>query len=76
MNIHVVGGTLIASALLAGATLSNQSLANQFLAQTKDTNVSAPQSAAPNTHRASPKHRYWRFRGGRHPHYGSRRVRT
>jgi hypothetical protein len=22
------------------------------------------------------KHRYWRHRGGTHPHYGSRRVRT
>lgn len=71
MNIQLVGGTLIIGALLAIAPLSNQSLA-----QTKDTKVSAPQSVTPNTHRASPKHRYWRFRGGKHPHYGSRRVRT
>ncbi|HVX77473.1 MAG TPA: hypothetical protein VHB49_15175 [Bradyrhizobium sp.] len=71
MNIHVVGGTLIVSALLVVAPLSNQPLA-----QTKDIGVSAPQSFVPNTSRASPKHRYWRFRGGKHPHYGSRRVRT
>ena len=22
------------------------------------------------------KHRYWRHRGGKHPHFGSRRIRT
>lgn len=71
MNIQVAGGTLILGALLAIAPPSNRSLA-----QAKDTTAAAPQSATPNAHRASPKHRYWRFRGGRHPHYGSRRVRT
>jgi hypothetical protein len=71
MNIHAIGGTLIVTALLAAAPLSHQSMA-----QTNDAKVSAPPSTAPNTTRASPKHRYWRFRGGRHPHYGSRRVRT
>ena len=70
MNIQTIGGTLIIGALLAIAP------SNRSPAETKDTNVSAPQSAAPSTHRASPKHRYWRFRGGKHPHYGSRRVRT
>ena len=72
MNIQIIGGTLIVGALLAIAPPSNRSLA-QTLAQ-KDTTVSAPQSV--NTHRATPKHRYWRFRGGKHPHYGSWRVRT
>jgi hypothetical protein len=72
MNIQIIGGTLIVGALLAIAPPSNRSLA-QTLAQ-KDTTVSTPQSV--NTHRATPKHRYWRFRGGKHPHYGSRRVRT
>ena len=71
MNIRVLGGTLIVSALLAVAPLSNRSLA-----QTNDANVSVQQSVSPNTRRASPKHRYWRFRGGKHPHYGSRRVHT
>jgi hypothetical protein len=77
MNIPVVGGTLIVGALLAITSLSNRSLfSNQSLAQTNDAKVSAPQSVPPNTMRATPKHRYWRFRGGKHPHYGSRRVRT
>jgi hypothetical protein len=71
MKIRALGGTLIVSALLAVAPLSTPSLA-----QTDDAKVSAPQSAAPNTTRATPKHRYWRFRGGKHPHYGSRRVGT
>jgi hypothetical protein len=70
MNIRIVVGTLIVGALLALAP------SNRCLAETKDTNVSSPQNPAPSTHRASPKHRYWRFRGGKHPHYGSRRVRT
>jgi hypothetical protein len=71
MKIRAIGGILIAGALLAVAPLSNRSLA-----QTNDPNVSAPHNVTPNTKRATPKHRYWRFRGGRHPHYGSRRVRT
>jgi hypothetical protein len=70
MIIRILGGTLIVGALLALAP------SNTSLAETKDTNVTTPQSPAPSTHRASPKHRYWRFRGGKHPHYGSRRVRT
>ncbi len=71
MNIQAIGGTLIISALLAAAPLSSRSLA-----QTSDASVSAQQNATPHTNRASPKHRYWRFRGGKHPHYGSRRTRT
>jgi hypothetical protein len=51
MNIQIVDGTLIVGALLAIAP------SNRSLAESKDTNVSAPQSAVPNTHRASPKHR-------------------
>ena len=70
MKIRVLGA-LAVIAFLAAAPLSNRSLA-----QTNDAKVSAPQSATPNTTRATPKHRYWRFRGGKHPHYGSRRVRT
>lgn len=71
MNVQTVGGTLIIGTLLAFAPLSNRSLG-----QTNDANVSAPQSVTTSNTRASPKHRYWRFRGGKHPHYGSRRVRT
>ena len=71
MNIRMTG-----SALITGALLAVTPLANRSLAQTNETHVPAAQSVTPNTHRATPKHRYWRFRGGRHPHYGSRRVRT
>lgn len=71
MNIQAIGCTLIIGVLLTVAPLSSRSLA-----QGNDANVSAPQNATPHTNRASPKHRYWRFRGGKHPHYGSRRVRT
>ena len=54
------------------------------LAQTKDSGVTAPKEtgaaaskdARPNTNTNPTKHRYWRHRGGVHPHYGSRRVRT
>ena len=70
MKIRVLGA-LTVSVFLAAAPVSNRSQA-----QTNDAKVSAPQSATPNTTRATHKHRYWRFRGGKHPHYGSRRVRT
>jgi len=70
MNLYIVGGTLIVGALLAAVPLSNQ-----CLAQTNDAKASAPQRTTSNATRATWKHRYWRFRGGKHPHYGSRRVR-
>jgi hypothetical protein len=41
----------------------------------KEGGASAPKSATPNTNTNPTKHRYWRHRGGRHPHFGSRRVR-
>jgi hypothetical protein len=47
------------------------------LAQSNDKAVAAPKDrATPNTNTNPVKHRYWRHRGGVHPHYGSRRVRT
>ncbi len=69
MRIQALG-TLMFSALLAAAPLSSRSLA-----QTNDSKLSAPH-VTPSTTRATPKHRYWRFRGGKHPHYGSRRLGT
>jgi len=71
MNVHVAGGTLIIGALL---TIAPPSV--RCLAQSDSAKASAPRSVNADTTRASPKHRYWRFRGGTHPHYGSRRVRT
>lgn len=38
--------------------------------------ATAPAAAAPNTNTNPTKHRHWRHRGGSHPHYGSRRLRT
>ena len=69
MNIKVVAGTLIVSALLMAAPSSSP-----CLAQSQEVAVAASTSASKNV--GSTKHRYWRHRGGRHPHYGSRRVRT
>jgi hypothetical protein len=79
MNISTICGVLV----LVGST-AVIAPTNASLAQTSDKAVSAPKdagavaatSATPNTNTNPAKHRYWRHRGGRHPHYGSRRVRT
>ncbi|MEH2517689.1 hypothetical protein V1279_003262 [Bradyrhizobium sp. AZCC 1610] len=79
MNTRAVCGALIMSGLVAVAAPSNLSLAQSTdtgVSAPKDTGASAPKSATPNTNMNPTKHRYWRQRGGRHPHYGSRRVRT
>lgn len=78
MNVRTVCGALI----LAGSIAAAQPISSQ--AQTTDPAASvpkpvttpAPNAAAPNTNTNPTKHRYWRHRGGSHPHYGSRRVRT
>jgi len=78
MNVRAVCGALIMSGLVAVAVPSSLSLAqpnNTGESATKDAGASAPKSATPNTNVTPRKHRYWRHRGGRHPHYGSRRVR-
>ncbi len=68
MNVRAIWGALIIGASVAIAAPGTPSLA-----QSNNPSVSAPGSAMA---RATPwKHRYWRHRGGRHPHYGSRRVR-
>jgi hypothetical protein len=71
MNIRGVVGMLIVGVVAAIAAPSSPSLA-----QSTDQGAAAPKSAAPNTNMNPHKHRYWRHRGGTHPHYGSRRVRT
>ncbi|MET4176590.1 hypothetical protein ABIB99_007710 [Bradyrhizobium sp. LA6.1] len=78
MNVRTICGALI----LAGSIATAQSTSSQ--AHTTDPAASvpkqvttpAPSTAAPNTNTNPTKHRYWRHRGGSHPHYGSRRVRT
>jgi hypothetical protein len=79
MNIRTMCRTLILGGLVTVSAPSPSSLA-----QPKDSGVTAPKEtgAAPstgasvNTNTNPTKHRYWRHRGGRHPHYGSRRVGT
>ena len=68
MSIKVVG------ALMIGALLTLAACPSRGLAQAHQIVAAASTSASPNV--GSTKHRYWRHRGGKHPHYGSRRVRT
>jgi len=69
MNMRLVPGALVIGGLIAIATPSNSSLA-----QSNDPGLSTSKRVTTN---ASPKkHRYWRHRGGKHPHFGSRRIRT
>jgi hypothetical protein len=79
MNIQAVYRTLILGALAAVAAPSPLALAqpkDNTVAAPKQTGPAAPSDARPNTNTNPVKHRYWRHRGGKHPHYGSRRVRT
>jgi hypothetical protein len=71
MNIRLVCSALIIGALTAVAVPQNLSVA-----QSNDQKASAQGSVAPNMNTTPRKHRYWRHSGGRHPHYGSRRVRA
>ena len=57
------------------AQLSAQSNAPSASAP-KDAGAVSPGNAVSNTNTNPTKHRYWRHRGGKHPHFGSRRVRT
>jgi hypothetical protein len=67
---------LVCSALIIGALTTVTVPQNLSVAQSNDQGASAPESATPNRNMTPHKHRYWRHSGGRHPHYGSRRVRT
>ncbi|MEH2481836.1 hypothetical protein V1282_005193 [Nitrobacteraceae bacterium AZCC 2146] len=69
MNIRLLYGALIVGVMAVVMAPPNLSVA-----QSKDQGVSASRSVSQNTN--PHKHRYWRHRGGKHPHFGSRRVRT
>jgi hypothetical protein len=69
MNIRTVCGALILGGLVVVAAPPSPSLAQN------DAGASAPKRTTPNTNTNPTKHRYWRHRGGKHPHFGSRRVR-
>lgn len=79
MNIRTLCGVMVMGGLMVVAAPSSVSLAQSNDAGAsagKDGGASAPRSAAPSNVMTPTKHRYWRHRGGRHPHYGSRRVRS
>jgi hypothetical protein len=67
---------LVCSALIIGALTAVTVPQSLSVAQSNDQGASAPKSATPNRNMTPHKHRYWRHSGGRHPHYGSRRVRA
>ncbi|QOZ08020.1 hypothetical protein [Bradyrhizobium sp. CCBAU 51765] len=78
MNIHPIGRALVLGGLVAVImpSLSVAQPKDSTATPQKETGAVAPKEVAPNTNANPFKHRYWRHRGGRHPHYGSRRVRT
>ena len=65
---------LLCSALVGGGLIAIAAPSNPGFAQSDDQGSSAAKRAA--TTVTPHKHRHWRFRGGKHPHYGSRRVGT
>jgi hypothetical protein len=78
MNVQTIYSALALAALLAIAqpTLSQAQSADTTTSVRKPAAAPTGTAASSNV-RANPrKHRYWRHRGGSHPHYGSRRVRT
>ena len=61
--------------MMAVATPSTPSLAQSTdTCLATNTGASASKNAAPNTNMTPTKRRRWRHQGGRHPHFGSRRV--
>ena len=78
MKIQNVCRTLTLVGLLAAApvNLSMAQSSGPGAPAAKESATSASEKVAPNRNMNPTKHRHWRHRGGRHPHYGSRPVRT
>ncbi len=79
MNIPTVCGALIIgglAAMIAPTTVSRAQSNEKGVLAPKETGASTAANSTPNTNTNPTKHRHWRHRGGAHPHYGSRRVRT
>lgn len=74
MNIRVVRGALVFGGLRATALPLDVSLAYSNGPGVSARGESMPESAKQNTNTNQVKHRYWRHRGGRHPHYGRRAL--
>jgi len=71
MNMRLVPGALVIGGLIAVAVAVPS---KSSLAQSNDPGLST--STRVTTNALPKKHRYWRHRGGKHPHFGSRRIRT
>ena len=79
MNIPTVCRALILgglAAMIAPTTMSLAQSNDKAVSAPKENGASTPNGSTPNTNMNPTKHRHWRHRGGMHPHYGSRRVRT
>jgi amino acid transporter len=78
MNARTICGLVILGGLMTAALpiSSRAQSVGQGASAPKQAATPAPSRATPNTNTNPTKHRYWRHLGGRHPHYGSRRVRT
>jgi len=69
--------TLCGTLILAGlATVGTPPTLSFAQSNAPATSAAKDTGATPNTNTTPTKHRYWRHRGGQHPHFGSRRVRT
>jgi hypothetical protein len=60
--------------IIGGLIAAIAAPSNLSLAQSKDVGLSKSKNMTANA--SLHKHRYWRHRGGKHPHYGGRRIRT
>jgi hypothetical protein len=79
MNISTLCSALVLAGLAAMSAAPTPSKAQSIdkgVSAPKDVGTSAQDKATPNTNTNPTKHRHWRHRGGKHPHHGSRRVRT
>jgi len=79
MNIPTVCGVLILGGLAVTIAPTTGSLAQsneKGMSAPKEIGASTPARSTANVNTNPTKHRHWRHRGGVHPHYGSRRVRT
>ena len=79
MNARTVCDVLVLAASIAilQPTISDaQSIAPATIAPKPAAATPATGAGSQKTNTNPTKHRYWRHRGGSHPHYGSRRVRT
>lgn len=75
MNVKSVLSTMVLGGLIVTALpiFSQAQSTDRDISARKQATAHASSSATPSSHRT--KHRYWRHRGGKHPHYGSRRIR-